>query len=208
MTKSTVSRSDERLQTLLRELEKCVEYASRGRDVFERVLRFLAWLNRRFEELGIGRIVITGGFAVEILSGRVYRTADVDLIVEGVGADRVLEEVLKVIAERVGREWVLPPELSDRGIDIVSTACARCGDRVVRLVVDDAWIYVEPPEELVVRYLAEWRYWGSSEGLEKAACLYAALRDRLDAEYLRKRAEEEGVLSELEILERIVGRER
>ncbi len=33
--------------------------------------------------MGIGRIVVTSGFAVEIYTGRVYRTMDIDVIVEG-----------------------------------------------------------------------------------------------------------------------------
>ena len=45
----------------------------------DRFLKFLAMLNTLLEEKGLGRVIIVGGFAAEIYSGRSYRTGDVDM---------------------------------------------------------------------------------------------------------------------------------
>jgi len=42
----------------------------------DRFLKFLAILNTLLEDKGLGRIIIVGGFAVELYSGRSYRTGD------------------------------------------------------------------------------------------------------------------------------------
>ncbi len=69
------------------EVEELVEEARQlisrlsGIDDTEATLRFLAWLNTVALRYG-GRVVITGGFAVEVYSGRAYRTLDVDIVVE------------------------------------------------------------------------------------------------------------------------------
>jgi len=52
----------------------------------------------------MGRIMITGGFAVEIYTGRVYRTMDVDVIVEG--DVRIVESFLAGFSERIGRGFL------------------------------------------------------------------------------------------------------
>jgi len=99
--------------SVLRELESEADEA-------RRYLKLFAWLNRRLEEKGIGRIIITGGFAVEIYTGRVYRTMDVDIVVEGAG--RIVEELLKRIGEKIGRSYLpYAKTISAKSIDIVST---------------------------------------------------------------------------------------
>jgi len=105
--------------SVLRELESEADEA-------RRYLKLFAWLNTRLEEKGIGRIVITGGFAVEIYTGRVYRTMDVDIVVEGAGAARIVEEFLKRIGEKIGRGYLPYPEaISAKSIDIVSRRTAE-----------------------------------------------------------------------------------
>ena len=179
---------------LYRELVETLLPRLRGvRDETRRFLLLLAWLNTRLEELGLGRVVVTGGFAVEVYTGRVYRTMDVDVIVEGRGALRVTEKLLSMVSELIGRGY-LPREeaLCLKSIDIVSTLYDR-GAAPVKILVDGYYVYMEPPEELVVRYLAGWKFWGSREDRDKALWVYTVWRDRLDHEYLWQRAREEGV---------------
>ena len=170
----------------------------RGLDETRRYLRLLAWLNTWLESRGLGRIVITGGFAVEVYTGRTYRTRDVDVIVEG--AARLVEALLSRFSDRIGRGY-LPriEELELKSIDIVSTVYSKPAPPV-KLVVDDTHVYLEPPEELVVTYLAAWRYWGAAEDRDKALWILAVWYDRLDMDYLRARARSEGVEAELEEL--------
>ena len=182
---------------LLREVEELLPRIV-GLDETRRFLALLARINRFLEERSLGRIIVTGGFAVEVYTGRVYRTMDVDVVVEGREACRVFEELLRRLGERVARGYLPRHEaLSTKSIDVVSTVYDRRLEPV-KLVVDSDWIYLEPPEELIVRYLAAWRFWGSTIDRDKALWLYAATRDMLDEEALRMRAREEGVEHELE----------
>jgi len=182
--------------SVLRELESEVDEA-------RRYLKLLAWLNRRLEEKGVGRIIITGGFAVEIYTGRAYRTMDVDIIVEGSGAARIVEEFLKRIGERIGRGFLPYAEaISAKSIDIVSTVYDR-EMKPVKLVVGNRYVYMESPEDLLIRYLAAWKYWESTEDRDKAVWLYYAWRGRMDLGYVAEKARRAGVEDKLSELKRI-----
>ncbi len=191
----------ELLGEVLPRLEGCPNEA-------RRYLEFLAWLNARLEALGLGRIIVTGGFAVEVYTGRVYRTMDVDIIVDGLEAHRVVERLLERVSERVGRGFLPKTRvLEAKSIDIVSS-CYPEGRAIVKLVVELGHVYLEPPEELIVRYLAGWKFWGSTEDRDKALWVYVAWMDRLDYGYLRRRAREENVEDKLGELEELVEQAR
>jgi len=169
-------------------------------DEARRYLKLFAWLNRRLEEKGVGRIIITGGFAVEIYTGRVYRTMDVDIVVEGAGAARIVEDFLKRVGEKISRGYLPYAEtISAKSIDIVSTVYD--GEmKPVRLMVGGSHVYVKPPEELLIRYLSAWKLRGSTEERDKAVWLYYAWRNRMDLGYVAEKARRAGVedkLSEL-----------
>ncbi|MBB5253633.1 hypothetical protein HNQ62_001402 [Sulfurisphaera ohwakuensis] len=85
----------------------------------DRFLKFLAILNALLEDKGLGRIIIVGGFAAELYSGRSYRTGNVDVVIEGV-AENLVRDVLKEISD-FGLRIYLPKirEISEKGIDIV-----------------------------------------------------------------------------------------
>jgi len=70
----------------------------------DRFLKFLAILNCLIEREKIGRIIIVGGFAAEIYSGRSYRTGDVDIIVEG--NSEIVKEILKKILDKGLRIYI------------------------------------------------------------------------------------------------------
>lgn len=69
------------------------ELAERIRRVLERgdTLELVAEANAFLEECGLGRVIVVGGYAVELYSGGAYRTGDVDVIVEGAGLNRGVE---------------------------------------------------------------------------------------------------------------------
>ena len=169
-------------------------------DETKRYLYFIAWLNSELERRGLGRIIITGGFAVELYTARAYRTMDVDVIVEGAQAAEVVEGFLRRFSEAIGRGYLPRYEvLQLKSIDIVSTAYGR-GVEPTRVLVEGYSVYVEPVEELIVTYLAGWKFWGATEDRDKALWLYMVWRERVDGEYLARRAEDEGVLDYLERL--------
>ncbi len=178
-------------------------------DDTERYAYFIAWVNSVLESSGIGFIVVTGGFAVEVYTGRVYRTMDVDLICSNQGVSRVLEGFLSGIGESIGRGYLLEGDLALKSIDIVSSYYDRAVDPV-KVLVRGRTLYLDPPEYLITAYLSSWRYWGSSEDRDKALWLLTALNELINHELLRELAVRGGVEGELnEVLrlaERVLGR--
>jgi len=161
-----------------------------------RYIKLMAWLNTEFERRELGRIIITGGFAVEVYSGRIYRTMDVDIIVEGKACD-ILEALLKRIGERIGRGYLLKyEELELKSIDIVSRVYNR---RLapVKLQVDELYVYLDPPEALITTYLAGWKFWDATEDRDKAIWLLAATKPILKIDVLNKLAKESDVADKL-----------
>ena len=169
-----------------------------------RYLYFLSWLNKEVEGRGLGKIIITGGFAVEVYTGRIYRTMDVDIVVEGELTHKVLECFLARFSEKIGRGYLPRYDVIQlKSLDIVSIVY----DKKVpptKLLVSDYYVYLVPVEELVITYLAGWKYWKATEDRDKALWLYATWRKKLNSGYLRKRAEEEGVEDYLEELDEYV----
>lgn len=168
----------------------------------KRYLLFTAWLNSFLEEQGIGRVIVTGGFAVEVYTGRVYRTMDVDIIVEG--SSRLIEEFMEKFSERIGRGYLpLYDVLSLKSIDIVSTAYTRRRSPV-RMIVEEFYVYLDPVEDLVAVYLEGWKYWGSTEDRDKALWLLYVWSSRIDWSYLEDICREKGVLDKLMELKQLL----
>lgn len=172
-------------------------------DETKRYLYFTAWLNVFLEKKKLGRIVITGGFAVEVYTGRVYRTMDVDVIVEGGLALKVIELFIQGFSERLGRGYLPRYDILQlKSIDIVSTMYRRAS-LPTKLLVDELHVYLDPVEDLIITYLVGWKHWNATEDRDKAYWLYAVWRDRIDRDYLVNRAREERVEDYLEILEKM-----
>jgi hypothetical protein len=164
----------------------------------KRYLYFIAWLNTFIEGRGLGRVVITGGFAVEVYTGRVYRTMDVDVVVEG--CSDVVEEFIRRFSEKIGRGYLPTYEvLSLKSIDIVSTVYTRRKEPT-KLYVDNLYVYIEPVEDLITTYLSGWKYRGSTEDRDKVVWLLITWRDRLDWDYLNNICVEKGVMDKLKEL--------
>jgi hypothetical protein len=165
----------------------------------DRFLKFLAILNTLLEQRNLGRLIIVGGFAAEFYSGRGYRTGDVDIIVEGQGAE-IVRLVLSEISDK-GLRIFLPKirEISDKGIDIVGTVYSL-KKQPLSIYIDGYKIYIIPPEEVILTYLEAWKFWESSEDKIKAVLVYCAQRSKLDFNYLKEEAERRGVSDYLEKL--------
>lgn len=203
---SPCSEAEELARELLKELRSSMLERLKGvADETRRLLLLLAWLCTRIEDRGLGRLVVTGGFAVEVYTGRAYRTLDIDVVAEGCSA-KVLEVFLESIGERVARGYVPRPEyLALKSIDIVSTVYDR-ELPPVKLLVDEFRIYVEPPETLIAVYLAGWKFWGSTEDRDKALLLLASMESLVDWGFLREAARRRRVEDYLERLVELVKR--
>jgi hypothetical protein len=150
----------------------------------------------------MGRIIITGGFAVEIYTGRVYRTMDVDVIVEGDA--RIVESFLAGFSERIGRGFLpIYDVLSLKSIDIVSTVYNR-GKPPVKILVEEYYVYLDPVEDLIAIYLDGWKNWGSTEDRDKAIWLMASWANRLDLEYLEEICRSRHVVDKLVELKQLL----
>ncbi len=164
-----------------------------------RFLYFLAWLNTRLEDWGLGRIVIVRGFSVEFYTRASIRTIDVDVVVLGSPeATAVVREFLDAIGSiHEGRVYILAPlrQLLSKAIDIVDDDLAK--RRLVKVKINGYVVYMQSPEDTLVYTLNAWKWWHSSEDELRARVLVEVLRDRLNQEYLCGRAEEEGVLDKL-----------
>lgn len=168
----------------------------------KRYLVFIAWINTFLEQRGLGKVIITGGFAVEVYTGRVYRTMDVDIIVEG--SSRIVELFLEKFSERIGRGYLPIYEiLSLKSIDIVSSVYNRRKEPV-KLIVEDFHVYLDPVEDLIAIYLDGWKYWGSTEDRDKALWLLYTWRNKLDWGYLEEICRERNVTDKLIELKHIL----
>ena len=192
------------VERLAGEARRVIERLS-GLDETEATLRFLAWLNTRVAEPRGGRVVVTGGFAAEVYSGRAYRTLDVDIIVEGgPRVTRLVEKLLEALGERPAREYLVPG--LPKAIDIVATTL---GDReIVEIETPEGRVYIESPEDTIAAYLRGLRYWRSPEDRDKALAVLTAWLERLDLEQLRRLAARDTTLEELERLLEVAKRIR
>lgn len=162
----------------------------------DRFLKFFAILNTFLEEKGVGKIIIVGGFAAEIYSGRSYRTGDVDIIVEG---DKdLVSHVLERISEK-GLRILLPKikEISEKGIDIVGTVYDK-KKKPWKINVNSYHVYIIPPEELILIYLEAWKYWNSLEDRNKAVLVYCAMKEKIDEKYLEEEAKRKSLTDYLQ----------
>jgi len=196
------------IESLLMGFPGILKELSGVHDVTERYAFLIAWLNSVIEEAGLGFIVVTGGFAVEIYTGRIYRTMDVDLICSNSRVSRTLERFLSSVGEAIGRGYLLEGDLSLKSIDIVADYYDR-EVPPVKVWVRGKALYLDPPEYLITAYLAGWKYWGASEDRDKALWLLTAVKDILDEDLLTKLAERGGVkdaLAEvLKLTEKVLG---
>ncbi len=192
---------DEEVSVLAEKLLK--DYISFRSELFRiedttvRFAYFVGFLNEWVRSKGLGFIVVTGGFAVELLTGRAYRTMDVDLITSNPRVSMVLEKFFEKISERIARGYLSTyEELAAKSIDIVATIYAR-QKPPLEIIINNKTIYVDPPEDLIVTYLSAWKYWNSTLDRDKALWLIIVLKDRLDFNYLKQRAREQDVLDKL-----------
>jgi len=68
------------------------------------------------------------------------------------------------------------------------------------MIVYDKTIHIDPPEDLIVTYLSAWKYQYSTLDRDKSLWLLIVLKDKLDLEYLEKRAKGENVLDKFKEL--------
>gem|GEM_PF-226007 len=206
-----VEAEEEVIKALLRDFPSLLKELGGISDVTERYAYFIAWLNDAVERGSLGYLVVTGGFAVEVYTGRIYRTMDVDLICSNSRVSRAIERFLASVGEAIGRGYLLEGDLSLKSVDIVADYYDR-GVPPVKVWVRGKALYLDPPEYLIVAYLAGWKYWGSSEDRDKALWLLAATKDVIDEDlltHLAVRGKVKDALTEVfKLVEKVLSRPR
>lgn len=165
--------------------EKVLPYLKKMIDETERFLYFIAWLNTVLERRSLGRIIVVGGFAVEVLTGSTYRTYDIDIIVEGEKARDLIEKFLSRISEPRRSRIFLPKfyALASKGIDIVGTLYDKIKEPI-KVRIGEVYAYIEACEELILTYLSGWKFWESLEDRDKVYALIKVYWGRIDKEYV------------------------
>jgi hypothetical protein len=163
----------------------------------------MAFINTFLERHGLGRIIISRGFAAEFYSGGGYRTLDIDIIVEGEpNTATLLKKFLKSIGyTESGRVYVSTlSSLVDKALDIVGVVYDK-PKSPIKIKVKDYHVYMIPPEEAIIYALAAAKFWSSASDFERAVLVYAVQKDNIDFAYLNARAIKEDVK---DYLDRIV----
>lgn len=190
----------EDLEALYREAKELIEELV-GANELEATIRFLAWLNTRVLEPKGARLIVVGGLAAEIYSGRSYRTLDADVIVE---ADHqtldMLRRLLEMLGERPSREYLVPG--IPKAIDIVSTTAKDIV--LVELETPEGKLYIESPEDTIATCLRGWKYWQSTEDRDKALAILMAWKDKLDYNYLQQKTGKDTTLEHLKKLLQLI----
>jgi hypothetical protein len=165
-------------------------------------LGFLAELNEEVKRRGLGRVVIVGGFAVELYSGGAYRTGDIDFVIDTPRvkeAQRVFEELTtKRGWRKVSRVYEGPGALY---LDLVGYTYTG---RVKELHICGGSVYVQSPEDAIVSSLNACVYWESPADCERAAAVLSAQREHIDWGYLLELARRNGVDKKLEEIKHVV----
>lgn len=163
-------------------------------DYLRKKLKFVAQLTERLRPENVAPILV-GGTALEFYTFGGYESMDVDLVISGrERAARVLEEEFGF--QREGRHWY--NEDLDIAIEIPDHVLAGSREKVVPVIVEGKVLYVIGVEDLIVDRLAAAKFWKVEADAEWAAALLTLHGDKIDWEYLRKRAQEENVVDFLE----------
>jgi len=134
-----------------------------------------------------GKLVLVGGFPVGVYTRGQYITADVDA--SSPIAEEVKRGLLGLGFEQIGRHLAYP-ELN-YVIEIPSSWVGK--RKVVPVEIGGYRVDILSPEDLIVDRLCAYKFWESQTDFTQAALVLAAQRERIDGDYLRSRAREEGV---------------
>jgi len=174
-----------------------LERVSRERSEFRRKILLAGYVSRWLREDGIDAFVV-GGQAVDIYTGGQFATADIDIVVSDTGKATNLLRSLGFTPE--GRVWL--NERLGIVVDVLSGPLTGSVERVRVFRVGDVQIRLPAVEDLIVERLVSAKYWkgAAQNDLEKASALLTIFKDKLDDEYLGRRAEEQRVEDYLEKL--------
>ncbi|MDP2103699.1 MAG: hypothetical protein Q8K26_02115 [Candidatus Gracilibacteria bacterium] len=148
----------------------------------DKKLFFLGWLNAELDKRFKRRTILVGGSAVEVYSGGVFQSSDIDLIY---ASSSDLDEVLLSNGfEKRGRYW----ENDEADIQVEAPSSKLEGDdsKIVCITHGKENIYIISIEDLIIDRLKAFVYWQDRTSLEQAQFLIESntVVNELDREYI------------------------
>lgn len=163
-------------------------------DINKRRLYLIGLLTKKLEPEKV-RPIIVGGCALEFYTTGGYNTADIDIICP---SSELLDSILsKWGFKKEGRHWI------NSGLDmyIESPGSVLKGadpSKVTRVRIEDVDVYLIGIEDLIINRLNATVHWHSSDDRYWVKELIYIHRNRIDMDYLRKRAGEEKTAQEFD----------
>lgn len=148
----------------------------------DKKLIFLGWLNAELDKRFKRRTILVWGSAVEVYSGWVFQSSDIDLIY---ASSSDLDEVLLSNGfEKRGRYW----ENDEADIQVEAPSSKLEGDdnKIVCITHWKENIYIISIEDLIIDRLKAFVYWKDRTSLEQAQFLIESntVVNELDKEYI------------------------
>jgi hypothetical protein len=145
-------------------------------------------ISEAFAEDGL-RVTLVGGSAIEVYAPGIFKTADIDLVIEAVKGI-LSREQLHPIFERLGftkdgRHW-------HRGMLYVEVPSTNLTDHSDRVRIGHLELNVIAKEVLLSERLAGYKYWEYTASAQQAVDMIAAFGDDLRMEILQPLLKREG----------------
>lgn len=171
-------------------------------DPVKRKAYFLGLLTQEIENKGFKPPIVVGGFSLELYTQGCYTTGDIDVK----SPKEPLEEILSSWGfTKKGRVWV--NEEYELYVDWLGSSLDEGIEAEKRLNViligKKLKIYILSIEDLIIDRLNAVKWWDDKDGILWVKVLLEVkktLKEKIDYEYLRKRAKEERILDLLEKL--------
>ncbi len=177
-------------------MDKEFEKIKKEKSLFKKHLLFVKWLNHELLKKNIKELpIIVGGSAVEIYTGGFYVSGDIDLVYKN---RKLIEDILinSGYFKKVGKNFI--SEKLGIFVEIVDENLAGSQNKIIDLNINEEKIKVIGIEDLIIDRLNACVHWKSYSDCEWAEILFTEYKNKIDLNYLLKRAKEENVISKLE----------
>lgn len=170
-------------------------------DPVEKLLNFIALLNEELKKFDSAvRPIVVGGSAVLVYSLGGHLTQDIDLVVADNHRQLVKDVLTKMGFQHTKgqRHWY--HTALDLALEMPSDELAGSWEKVTTVEIGDSEIYLIGVEDILVDRLCSAKHWKYDRDEAQAISLLSIYGERLDWDYLEKRAREELVYDKLEEL--------
>ncbi|CAG0958672.1 MAG: hypothetical protein MPEBLZ_03001 [Candidatus Methanoperedens nitroreducens] len=159
-------------------------------NLVDRKIYFMGLLTREAEKRHVQPIVV-GGSAVDFYTEGIYPSYDIDLVSDRKVIGEILEHVFDF--KQSGKNWI--NEQIGLYVEVPGSHLAGDKDKVMTIKIENLKVYVIGIEDLIIDRLNACVHWKSQRDCDQAQYMIRYYRDRVDFEYLEKKARDEVVLN-------------